>query len=326
MELAVSPSVPGLSATDLVELCVTAEQMGYRDAWLAEVAGPETFALAGAIATATSQMDLGVAVVAAANRSPALHAMGAATVSQLLEGRRFGLGIGSSSEVIVEQWHGHSFDRPLTQVREAVEATRAALAGERDYAGTTASMSRFALASPAAGPVPLYVGALGPKMLQLAGAVGDGVCLNLMAPRIVPQQIAEISKGAAAAGRTLPDDFGVMARLHVVPGEDLDAGRTIVRAAFGPYFAQPVYNRFLAWCGHPEAADAIAAGFAARDRAAVAAALTDEIVDEVAIVGPIPRIKARLDEFAEAGLTVAALNVIAPGPEAAAQVLQALVD
>jgi hypothetical protein len=115
-----------------------------------------------------------------------------------------------------------------------------------------------------------------------------------------------------------------MARLHVIPGDDVDSSRNLVRQVFGPYFAQPVYNRFLAWCGHPEAAAAIAAGFAARDRAAVAAALTDEIVDEVAVVGPIPRIRERLDEYAGAGLTVAALNLIAPSPEAVFEALEAL--
>jgi len=275
------------------------------------VSGPETFALAGAIAGATEAMSLGVAVVAAANRSPALHAMAAGTVSQLLEGRRFALGIGSSSEVIVEDWHGHSFARPLTQVRDAVQGTRTALTGGRDYDGATATMRRFALTSPPLGPVELYVGALGPGMLRLAGAIGDGVCLNLMAPHVVPRQLAELHRGADEAGRDFPAEFGVMARLHVVPGDDLDACRTVVRQAFGPYFAQPVYNRFLAWCGHPEAAAAIAAGFAAKDRAAVAAAMTDEIVDEVAVIGPVGRIRERLDEYAAAGLTVAALNVIA---------------
>jgi probable F420-dependent oxidoreductase len=324
VELAVSPTSPGVPAAGLVDLCRRAEQIGYQDAWLAEVSGPETFALAGAIAGATETMSLGVAVVAAANRSPALHAMSAGTVSQLLTGRRFALGIGSSSEVIVEEWHGHSFARPLTQVREAVEGARTALTGGRDYDGATASMRRFPLTSPPLGPVELYVGALGPRMLQLAGAIGDGVCLNLMPPRVVPRQIAEIERGAADAGRDLPGSFGVMARLHVIPGDDVDSSRNLVRQVFGPYFAQPVYNRFLAWCGHPEAAQAIAAGFAARDRAAVAAALTDEIVDEVAVVGPIPRIRERLDEYAEAGLTVAALNIIAPSPEAVLETLEAV--
>jgi probable F420-dependent oxidoreductase len=310
MLLAVSASAPGISAPDLVALCVEAEMFGYEEAWLAEVAGPESFALAGAVAGATRRMALGVAVVPASTRTPALMAMGAGTVSQLLDGRVLSLGIGSSSQLIVEAWHGAPFVPPLGRVREAVEATRALLAGERSYPGEHLRADRFTLTAPAVGPVRLFVGALGPRMLRLAGAVGDGVCLNLMPPEVVPRQIAEIRRGAEQAGRDLPAHFRVMARLHTVVTDDMDGGRGLVRAGFGPYFAQPVYNRFLAWTGHPVAADAVAAAFAAGDRAGLAAALTDEIVDGVALVGPPDRLRERLGDYADAGIDVAALNVL----------------
>jgi len=324
MRLAVSPTLP-TGAGDLVEVCRRAEDAGYDWAWLAEVAGPETFSLAGAIAGATKRMHLGVAVVAAATRTPALNAMGIGTVSQLLDGRTFAYGIGSSSEVIVEQWHGKDFSSPLGQVRDAVLGTRASLAGEREYLGASASMRRFRLGSPPIGPVPLYVGALGPRMLALAGEIADGVCLNLMPPAAVPRQLAEVQRGAESRGG-LPDDFDVMARLHLAVDDDIDAARSVIRHTFGPYFAQPVYNRFLAWCGFPEAADAIAAGFASGDRDAVAAAMTDEVVDAVALVGPLDRVKARLDEFAHAGITTAALNVIAASAEEISAVLATLIE
>ena len=324
MELAVSPSVPGADAAALVDLCVEAERLGYHEAWLAEVAGPETFALAGAIARATSQMPIGVAVVPATTRTAALLAMAAATVSQLAAGRPFRLGIGSSSQVIVEGWHGGSFDRPLRLVREAVEATRAALAGEGDYSGEAVRMSRFRLAAPPAGPVDLYVGALGPRMLRLAGAIGDGVCLNLMPPEAVPRQLAEVRRGAADAGRELPAGFGVMARLHCVVSDDVAAARAAVRRGFGPYFAQPVYNRFLAWCGFPEEAEAIAGAWAAKDRAGVASAMHDGVVDSVAVVGPAGAAAERIAEYGEAGIGIAALNMLAPDGAAASAWLRAL--
>lgn len=304
-------------------MCVGAARLGYRSAWVAEVAGPEAFALAGAIATATD-LDLGVAVVAADTRTPALLAMGAATVSQLAGGRPFALGIGSSSQVIVEGWHGRRFHPPLGRTRETVLAVRALLAGERSFSGRYLSATGFRLATPPAGPVPIYVGALGRRMLRLAGAVADGVCLNLMPPQMVARQLAEIRAGAAEAERSLPPDFGVMARLHVVLDDDLAAARDVVRSAFGPYFAQPVYNRFLTWCGYPEAAAAIASGFAAGDRQAVAAAMSDDLVDAVALVGPVGRIAARLDEYAAAGIAEAALNVLASSPGEVLQVLEGL--
>lgn len=324
VELSLSPTSPGLDAPTLVELCVVAESLGYRSAWAAEVAGPGAFALLGAVADRTTSLDLGVAVVAATTRSPAMLGMEAATVSQLLGGRTFWLGIGSSSRFILDSWHGAPFDPALGRVREAVAATQALLGGAREFHGEHVRVSRFALTSVPAGPVRVAVGALGPGMLAVAGAVGDGVCLNLMPPGLVPRQRAAVLAGAAAAGRVLPDHFRIMARLHAVPTDDLSAGREMVRSGFGPYFGQPVYNRFLAWMGYPEEAAAIAAAFAAGDRDGVDKAMHDGIVDAVALVGRIGRIRERLDEYAAAGLDIAALNVIAPSAGEVADTLKAL--
>lgn len=323
MELAISPSMPALPASDLVDLAVEAEGLGYRSAWVAEVAGPEAFSLLGAIAARTKTIDLGVAVVPAMTRSPALLAMAAGTVSQLLGGRSLGLGIGSSSHVIVEQWHDAAFTPPLARVRETVEATRALLEGERGYDGTYVSSQRFRLASMPDGPVGIFVGALGPRMLRVAGAVGDGVCLNLMPASAVERQLAEVSRGAEQAGRELPDDFRVMARFHVVITDDPDVGRGLIRGAFGPYFAQPVYNRFLEWLGHEEEAAAISSAFAAGDREALARSFHDALVDGVSLVGTADEIRGRLSEYGEAGVEVAALNIIGDAA-AIARGLQAL--
>ena len=114
-----------------------------------------------------------------------------------------------------------------------------------------------------------------------------------------------------------------MARINWVPGDPV-AGRQVIRGAFGPYFAQPVYNRFLAWCGYPEAAAAIADAFAAGDRGAVAAALSDDIVDSIVLLGSAKDAKARLAEFGAAGITTAAVSLLVPDAETAASALAAL--
>lgn len=325
MELALSPSTPGLSVGELAELCSFAEEIGYRHAWLAEVAGPDAFVMAAAVAGHTKRMELGVGVVPAYTRTPAVLATAAASVSQLLGGRPFRLGIGTSSEVIVHQWHGLAFERPLTRVRETLEAVRAILKGEAGYRGRTVTTNRFRLATAPAGRVPLYVGALRPGMLRLAGQIGDGVCLNLMPPRVVPLQLAEVNKGAAQAGRTLSDDFGVMARLQVLITDDIAQARARLKQQFlGPYLAQPVYNQFLAWMGYQEEAAAIAAGWVAKDREAVARAIHDRLVDDLALVGNVARVKQKLEEFEDSGLTVAALMVLTPTASAVEETLRAL--
>jgi probable F420-dependent oxidoreductase len=311
VELAVSATVPGWGPSALSALCRFGEDLGYREAWLAEVAGPEAFTTAAAIAAATGEMDVGIAVAGAFTRTPAVLAMAAASVGDLLGGRRLALGIGSSSETIVTGWNGVPFARPLRRVRETVEATRAALDGTGSYTGATVSMSRFKIGVRSPGPVEVWVGALNPGMLRVAGAVGDGVCLNMMGAAVVPRQIAEVRAGAEAAGR--PPPSGVMARLHVLVTDDPGPVRDALRATvLGPYLAQPVYNRFLAWCGYPEEAAAIASGWAAGDREAVSRALHPRLVEDLTLMGPEAVVRERLDGFAAAGVTVAALSVPSP--------------
>jgi probable F420-dependent oxidoreductase len=318
MELALSPSTPGLSVSELADLCRFAEDLGYGQAWLAEVAGPDAFVLAAAIAQRTERLQCGVAVVPVYTRTPAALATAAASVSQVMGGRTFRLGLGSSSGVIVEQWHGVPLVKPLARVRDTTLAVRQALTGQGDYAGTTLTMSRFRPATLPVGPVPIFIGALRPRMLALAGEVGDGVCLNLMPPRVVTRQLDEVRRGAAAA-------FGVMARLQTVVTDDPASVREVLRNQFlGPYLAQPVYNRFLAWMGYEEEAGAIAAGWAAKDRESVAAAIHDRLIDDLVLVGNAGHVRDRLDEFASSGLTVAGLMVHTPSRSAVEDTLRAL--
>ncbi|HEY7565648.1 MAG TPA: LLM class F420-dependent oxidoreductase [Acidimicrobiia bacterium] len=311
MDLALSPTTPGLTVAELADLCRYAEELGYRQVWSAEVAGPDAFVLTAAAARVTERMEFGVAVVPAYTRTPAALAMAAGSVSQLLDGRPFRLGIGASSEVIVRDWHGQDFNRPIRRVAETIAAIRSILSGEPGFRGKTVSTNRYRLASPPSGPVECHVAALREGMLRLAGRVGDGVCLNLMPPGAVPRQLAEVRAGAEEVGRGLPDDYGVMARLQVVVTDDAPAARDMLRDNFiGPYMAQPVYNRFLSWLGYEEEAQAIATGWAARDREAVGRAIHDRLVDDLALVGSASAVRDRLDEFAAAGLKTAALMVI----------------
>ncbi|HJQ95026.1 MAG TPA: LLM class F420-dependent oxidoreductase [Acidimicrobiia bacterium] len=325
MDLALSPTTPGLGVNDLADLCSYAEDLGYRHAWLAEVAGPDAFVLAAAIAGRTEAMELGVAVVPAYTRTPAALATAALSLSNLLGGRPFRLGIGSSSEVIVSQWHGTPLAHPVQRVRETVEAVKAILNGVNDYQGTLVATHRFRPAVERGGAVEVWVAGLRPKMLAVAGAVGDGVCLNLMPARVVPQQLAAVSEGAKKEGRLLPADFGVMARLPVLVTDDPNSARDWLRSTFlGPYLAQPVYNSFLQWMGYEKEAGAISSAWKARDREGVQAAISDLLVDELALIGSATHVRKRLDEYGAAGVTVAAISVVGGGRFAVEETLRAL--
>jgi len=169
--------------------------------WLAETSGPDSFALGGAIAAATSRVTLGTAIVPAYNRTPAVLAMSAATLADLSQGR-FVLGLGSSSHAIIEDWNGLPFELPLTRLRETVTVVREALAGGKTgFQGKTLRSRGFRLGNPPARPVPIYLAALREKMLALAGEIGDGVIVNLFPVTALPKMLAAYREGAAAAGR-----------------------------------------------------------------------------------------------------------------------------
>jgi probable F420-dependent oxidoreductase len=321
--VAISLPLPFLTSRDCVALAQKAEdEWGYDAIWLAETAGPDAFALAGALAQATRRSTLGTAVVPVYSRTPAVLAMAASTLAQLSEGR-FILGIGSSSHTIVEEWNGVAFDRPLTRVRETVAILRQALAGERtDFVGQTVRSRGLRLGSVPARPVAIYLGALREKMLALAGEVADGLCVNLFPVSALPKMLAAYRAGARRAGRDGARDE-VVCRFQVAVTEDLPAARNLARLAFSAYIAAPVYNKFFAWCGFEREAQAVAEAFARRDRAATGAAMSDDLIDRVFILGSPERCRAQIAEFVAAGVTTPVLSPLAADRRGIAAVFEA---
>jgi probable F420-dependent oxidoreductase len=321
--LACSVGVAGASPREDVDLVVRAQDWGYTAAWAPEVDGPEAFSTLGALAMATD-MDLGVAVVPVQTRTPFVLGMAAMTVAGL-SGGRFALGVGASSEVLVSRFGGQPFERPLSHVREVVEALRPVLAGERGtYHGDHVDLGGYRFPRPVETPVPIYLGSLNPKSLRMAGELGDGVCFNQMAPHHVPRMLDEVRSGAAAAGRELPDDFPVVARLFCLVTDDVPGAREMVRHVFAPYIATTVYNRFYRWMGYEEEADAIATAAASGDKPAMVAAMSDRIVDDLFLLGDADTVAARVSEYVDAGVTVPAIAPLATGAPMAAETFEAL--
>ena len=201
------------------ELARAAVDRGYEEVWMAEVNGGDSYALCAAVAQALPGVRVGTAVVPAQTRTPMMHAMSAMTLSQLTQGN-FILGIGLSSPNIVHDWAGQPYERPLTTMREHVEVLRHMLSGQKtSFEGKTLSVKNFRLGGKPVGEVPIYLGALNPGMLRLAGALCDGICLNMVPEGALPQVLAEVRAGAEDAGRD-PGTLEVVARLHVVRSDD----------------------------------------------------------------------------------------------------------
>ena len=328
MRLAASlPTPPDLPACQ--RAARRTEELGYDSVWIADTgAGPDAFVVAAAVAAVTSKMRIGTAVIPAYTRTPSVFAGSAGSVAQLAPGR-FVLGLGASSETIVQSWGGVPFEKPLAYVREAVTVIRQMLAGERvTFEGKHLRTRGFRLVSPPPRPVPIYLAALMPPMLELAGELGDGVILNMMPVEAVPRMMEHVRRGAERAGRD-PQTLEIVARFQVIVTDDPPSARGAIRHMLGPYFATSVYNRFAAWCGFADEAREILAGWQAKDRARNLAAVTDEMIDRIAIIGTADECRRRVRAFHDAGVTTpmvhpflfdesaiwAALQGLAPGSQ-----------
>ena len=169
----------GLTAPEIVDCVRLAEDLGYESAWVAEGHGGDQFAILAACATATTRIRLGTSISSVFVRSVPTIAMAAATVDAL-SGGRFVLGLGSSHRVQVEGEHGLPYAKPITRVRESVEAIRALLRdGEVAYRGETIAIDRFDLwFTPHRRVIPIYLSALFPPMLEVCGELADGLILT----------------------------------------------------------------------------------------------------------------------------------------------------
>ena len=300
------------------------DDWGYEAIWLAETGGAESFALAGALAGATHRVEIGTAIVPTYNRTPAVLAAGAGTLAQL-SGDRFILGLGTSSHAIIEE-----LERcPLREAARAHARERRACSVRRSPARRPTSRARPCVPTASvsvrcrASRCAIYLAGLREKMLELAGEVGEGLIINFMPASAMPKILGAYQNGAKRAGRDGSRDE-VVARFQVAITDDVAAARKIVRAAFGGYVATPVYNRFFDWVGFGDVAKGVREGFAARDRAASAAAMSDEFIDRVTILGSAEQCREKLAAFVEAGVTTPVLSPLAASPRAAEAVFEAL--
>src|SRR6185436_4952063 len=203
--------------------------LGYESLWIADTgAGPDAFVVAAVAAGVTRNVRIGTAVIPIYTRALPVHAAGAGSVAQLAPGR-FILGLGISSETIVDVWGGVPFRRPFTRMRETVAALRQMLAGDRTtFDGKTVRTRNFRLVSPPPSPVPIYIAALMPPMLELAGEIADGVILNFMPVDAMPRILAHVRAGAERAGRD-PGKIEVVARFQTVVTDNAAAARGALR-------------------------------------------------------------------------------------------------
>jgi probable F420-dependent oxidoreductase len=277
---------------------------GYTDLWSSESAGADAFTPLVAAAATHPQFRLGTAIVPAYTRSPGLLAMSVASLADVARSEVL-VGIGASSDVIVERWNGLEFRRPYQRVRDVTTFVRRALAGERvDMACESFHIKGFRLTRVPARAPKLLIAALRPGMLRLAGALSDGAILNWLSADDVRTVVPYVREAGG--------DPEIVARLFVIPSEDVQAVRTAAKRAITTYLNVPVYAEFHRWLGRGDQLTPMWEAWQRGDRAAAVDAVPDSLVDELFLHGSPAQVRARIQEYVDAGVTTPVLSVTPP--------------
>jgi probable F420-dependent oxidoreductase len=275
--------------------------LGYTDVWSAEAAGTDAFSPLVLASQWAPSLRLGTAIAPAFTRGPATLAMAAATLANLAPGR-FALGVGTSSDVIVERWNGIAFAQPYQRVRDTVRFLRAAFAGGRvSETYETFAISGFTLAEVPDPVPPVLVAALRPGMLRLAGREGDGAIVNWLSADDVRTVAPHVGAGKE-----------IVARIFVLPDVDAETARAIGRRHIAAYLNVPVYRAFHEWLGRDELKGMWEA-WTAGDRKAAVAAIPDRVVDALILHGPAGSVREQVEAYVEAGVTTPVLAPMGGG-------------
>jgi probable F420-dependent oxidoreductase len=282
---------------------------GYTDVWSAEAMGGDGFTPLALTSVWAPSLRLGTAIIPVFTRGAACLAQCAAGLADAAPGR-FVLGIGTSSDVIVERWNGIPFDEPFKRMRDTVRFLKAAFAGEKirhDY--DTFSVKGFRLGVRLEQPPPILVAALRQGMLELAGREADGAIINWLSAADVATVAPVVRKfGTNADG----SEKEIVARIFVVPTDDADTARTVGRFAIAAYLTVPVYAAFHEWLGRGEQLAGLWEHWKAGDRQAALAAIPDSLVDELIVHGTPEQCRAHIQRYIDNGVTTPALAVIPP--------------
>jgi F420-dependent oxidoreductase-like protein len=329
------PGGPG----DQFTLVTEADRLGYDSAWVAEAYGSDAVSVLGYLAARTERIDLGAAVLQIPARAPAMTAMTAATLDLLTDGR-FRLGLGVSGPQVSEGWYGVRFAKPLARTREYVEVVRSVLRRETlEHDGEHITLPlpdgpgkplKLAL-RPKRPDLPVYLAAVGPANLELAGEIGDGWLGVFVAPEHAAESLGHVQAGRAKAGKS-QEPFDAVATVPVVIGDDLEACAEPVRGYAALYLGgmgsrkQNFYNALAVRMGYGEQARQVQDLYLAGNYRDAMAAVPQEFIDRTALIGPPERIADRLQAYAEAGVTTISVTPFGPTPEDSVHTLRTMTD
>lgn len=283
--------------------------MGYTDIWSAEADGADAFTPLALAAAWEPRLRLGTAIVPAFTRSPACFAQSVASLADAAPGR-FAIGIGSSSNVIVERWNGVPFVEPYKKVRDVVRFLRDSLGGEKVAKSyDTFEVQGFRLGIRPEHQPPILVAALREGMLKLAAREGDGAIINWLSP----DDVAKVAGVVRDAAGGVPKE--IVARIFCCPSENAEAVRAAGKFAIAAYLNVPVYAEFHRWLGRSDVLQPMWDAWQAGDRKAALAAIPDSLVDELIVHGSPEQCRATIQRYFDNGVTTSSLAIMPFDPE-----------
>lgn len=312
LKLGIVPFWKGYDRKGVLRAAQLADDLGYDSIWIPEAWAYEQFQLLTEIAVHTKRIKLGTGIANVFSRSAGLLAMSAATLDEISEGRVI-LGLGTSGKVVVENFHGVPYEKPLTRMRDSIKIMRTLWRGDR----LSPDLSRlFALRhfklemKPLRPDIPVYVASLQEKAVKEIGQIADGWLPTFWPYRRFKEGLALVAEGARAAGRN-PAAIELAPFVACVPIDDRAAARALVKPGVSFYIGGMgvYYHEMFCRFGFKENADLVRDLYNRGQRREAAAAVSDELMDAISICGPLAYCKEKLAEWHDCGMGAGLLNL-----------------
>ena len=318
--------IPGMSWREIRESAVLAEELGYSCLSMGESWGEDAFTSLAQLAAVTSRIRIGTSIVPVFARSPANLAMTALNMDRMSDGRFF-LGLGTSGQLVVQDLHGETFQKPLTRLREYIDIIRRAARSESlDHEGEFFRIKRFRLRlSPYRANLPIYIAALSPPSLRLTGELADGWLPIFLAPSRMTAVLTELKAGAESVGRAWRD-LVISPQVSIYVTDDVAAARDRERPHIAFYIGGMgvFYHQYMHRIGFGAEADRVRDAYQARQRDRAAQLVTDEMVDAMTIMGAPRQCRQQIQALFEAGVHEVRLVFNEPNGEAYLRALKAV--
>jgi F420-dependent oxidoreductase-like protein len=331
MRLGLNLGYWGAGGSDGVALAQEAERLGFVSVWTAEAYGSDALTPLTWVGALTSKIKLGTGILQMPARTPANTAMSAATLD-MLSGGRVLLGLGLSGPQVVEGWHGQPYGKPLTRTREYVEIVRRILAREEpldfqgeEYqipipGGTGLGKPLKLILHPLRPRIPIYLAAIGPRNIELAGEIADGWLPVFLAPEKESAYLQPLDAGLAKRQQPLEFDppFDIAPTVMVVLGDDASLCRAMIKPMLALYIGgmgakgRNFYNDLVCRYGYEGPAHDIQDLYLAGKKREAEALVPDALVDEVALCGPKERIAELLEPWKRSRVTTIVCGATQP--------------